>query len=123
MTPTSGDTIRSIRQARGFSQEFVALKLGITQQSYSNLEKKPDGATLGRLKELAKILDIDLMTLIGETASMVQNNLNQQGGQAASNMVINQNSEQKYAYQKMIDHLEEEIEFLRKFLAQQGKSV
>jgi hypothetical protein len=87
------------------------------------LEKKPDGATLGRLKELAKILDIDLMTLIGETASMVQNNLNQQGGQAASNMVINQNSEQKYAYQKMIDHLEEEIEFLRKFLAQQGKSV
>ena len=123
MTPTSGDTIRSIRQARGFSQEFVALKLGITQQSYSNLEKKPDGATLGRLKELAKILDIDLMTLIGETASMVQNNLNQQGGQAASNMVINQNSEQKYADQKMIDHLEEEIEFLRKFLAQQGKSV
>jgi hypothetical protein len=54
---------------------------------------------------------------------MVQNNSNQQGGQAASNMVINQNSEQKYAYQKMIDHLEEEIEFLRKFLEQQGKSL
>lgn len=123
MTPASGDTIRLTRQARGFSQEFVALKLGITQQSYSNLEKKPDGATLGRLKELAKILDIDLMTLIGETNSMVQNNSNQQGGQAASSMVINQNSEQKYAYQKMIDHLEEEIEFLRKFLEQHGKTV
>lgn len=123
MTPTSGDIIRSTRQARGFSQEFVALKLGITQQSYSNLEKKPDGATLGRLKELAKILDIDLMTLIGETSTMVQNNLNQQGGQAASNMVINQNSEQKGAYQRMIDHLEEEIDFLRKFLEQHGKTV
>jgi transcriptional regulator with XRE-family HTH domain len=121
MTPTSGDIIRSTRQARGFSQEFVALKLGITQQSYSNLEKKPDGATLGRLKELAKVLDIDLMTMIGETSTMVQNNLNQQGGQAASNMVINQNSEQKGAYQRMIDHLEEEIEFLRKFLEQHGK--
>jgi hypothetical protein len=87
------------------------------------LEKKPDGATLGRLKELAKILDIDLMTMIGETSTMVQNNLNQQGGQAASNMVINQNSEQKGAYQRMIDHLEEEIEFLRKFLEQHGKIV
>lgn len=123
MTPTSGDIIRSTRQARGFSQEYVALKLGITQQSYSNLEKKPDGATLGRLKELAKILDTDLMTLIGETSTMIQNNLNQQGGQAASNMVINQNSEQKGAYQRMIDHLEEEIDFLRKFLEQHGKTV
>ena len=71
MNPTSGDTIRSTRQARGFSQEFVARILGIPQQSYSTLEKTPE----------------------------------------------------KYAYQKMIDHLEEEIEFLRKFLEQKGKSL
>lgn len=123
MTPTSGDLIRATRQARGYNQEYIALKLGITQQSYSNLEKNPDGATLGRLRELAKILEVDLLTLIGETSALVQNNLNQQGGQAAASMVIHQNSEQKEAYQRMIDHLEEEIEFLRKFLEQHGRSV
>lgn len=123
MTPTSGEIIRAARQARGYSQEYVALKLGVTQQTYSNLEKRPDGATLGRLRELAKILDVDLMALIGESSALVQNNLNQQGGQAAASMVIHQNSEQKEAYQKMIDHLEEEIDFLRTFLEARGRTV
>jgi transcriptional regulator with XRE-family HTH domain len=121
MNFTPSDIIRAARQARGFSQEYIALKLGVTQQTYSNLEKNPDGATLGRLRELAKILDVDIVTLIGEASSMVQTNMNQQGGNAASSMIFNQiAADQQAATQKMLDHLEEEIEFLRKFIVNHG---
>jgi transcriptional regulator with XRE-family HTH domain len=90
MNFTPSDIIRAARQARGFSQEYIALKLGVTQQTFSNLEKNPVVASLGRLRELAKILDVDIVTLIGEASSMVQTNLNQQGGNAASSMIFNQ---------------------------------
>jgi transcriptional regulator with XRE-family HTH domain len=121
MTITPSDIIRAARQARGFSQEYIALKLGVTQQTYSNLEKNPDGTTLGRLRELAKILEVDLITLIGESSTMVQTNMNQQGGNAASSMIFNQiASDQQAATQKMIEHLEQEIEFLRKFIVTHG---
>jgi hypothetical protein len=70
---------------------------------------------------LAKILDVDLITLIGESSTMVQTNMNQQGGNAASSMIFNQiASDQQAATQKMIEHLEREIEFLRKFIVTHG---
>ena len=34
------DTIRLLREARGFSQTYMAEKLSITQQAYSSVEKK-----------------------------------------------------------------------------------
>lgn len=33
------DNIRIIREARGYSQDYVASRLEITQQAYSNIEK------------------------------------------------------------------------------------
>lgn len=50
-----GENIRFIREQLGYSQEYVATQLGITQQSYSNIEKKPEKATLQRLKDIAAI--------------------------------------------------------------------
>lgn len=52
------DNIRLIRVSKGFSQEFIAKKLNITQQAYSLMEKNPDIMTLKRLKDLCKILDV-----------------------------------------------------------------
>lgn len=43
------DTIRLLREASGFSQKQMAEKLTITQQAYSNLEKKPERISLGRM--------------------------------------------------------------------------
>jgi len=34
--------IKSIRETKGFSQAYMAKKLNITQQAYSNIEKTPE---------------------------------------------------------------------------------
>lgn len=84
------ETIRLIRESKGYSQEFVAIRLNLTQQSYSRLEKNPENMTLSRLRDLAKILDVSLLTLLGEENMYFMQNINQQGGNAATKLVLNQ---------------------------------
>jgi transcriptional regulator with XRE-family HTH domain len=59
------ERIRNIRIGLGYSQEFLAEKLGLTQQAYSNIEMHPEKSTLARLIEIAKVLNVDISTLIG----------------------------------------------------------
>jgi transcriptional regulator with XRE-family HTH domain len=108
------DNIRVIREAKNYSQEYVATKLNVTQQAYSSMEKNPENMSLKRLRELCKILDVELITLLGEENVMVQQNYNQQGGQAATNMVFQGLSEnEKSLYERFIAELKHEISFLR----------
>jgi transcriptional regulator with XRE-family HTH domain len=110
-----GETIRLIRESKGYSQDYVASKLYITQQAYSRLEKNPENITLKRLRELAKILDTSLLSLIGEENMYFMQNINQQGGNAATKLVLNQSSnptEQNELFKGMQD----EISFLRELV-------
>lgn len=115
MKVSAADNIRLIREAKSFSQEFIAKKMKVTQQAYSAMEKQPDNMTLKRLKELCKILDVDLITLLGEDNVFVQQNYNQKGGQAATQMVFNSTNEKNNeTYQAYIISLKEEIAQYRK---------
>jgi transcriptional regulator with XRE-family HTH domain len=108
------DNIRLIREARGYTQEYVAKKLKVTQQAYSIMEKKPENMTLDRLNHLADILGVKLLALLGEENAYLQNNFNQQGGQSATKMVFNQqNNEVNSLYERMIQELKDEVAFLR----------
>ncbi len=106
-----GENIRFIREQLGYSQEYVANQLGITQQSYSNIEKNPEKATLKRLKEVARILQVSFVTLLGEDDIYIQQNFHQQGGNAATQMNIS-NSE-KEIYENFINELKAQIDFFR----------
>ena len=44
--------------------------------------------TLSRLRDLAKILDVSLLTLLGEENMYFMQNINQQGGNAATKLVL-----------------------------------
>src|SRR5690606_4978871 len=96
------DNIRFIREKLGYSQEYVANKLDVSQQAYSHIEKNPEKATLIRLKEIAEILKINLATLINEDDTYVQQNFNQQGGNAASQIHLSTNAD---TYEKLITKL------------------
>ena len=115
MNTNMSETIRLIRESKGYSQEFVASKLYITQQAYSRLEKNPESMTLQRLRDLAKVLNVPLLTLIGEENMYFMQNINQQGGNAATKLVLNQSSnptEQSELFKGMQD----EISFLRELV-------
>ena len=108
------DNIRLIRKSKDLSQEFMAKKLNITQQAYSLMEKNPDMITLKRLKDLCKILEVNLVTLIGEDNVFVQQNYNQAGGKAATQMIFNSETDnEKELYERLIVTLKDEISYLR----------
>lgn len=102
-------SIRLFREVRGLTQKKMAEKLGITQQAYSNLEKKPEKATIQRLREIAKILQIGLITLLCEEDSGTSKvNITPQGEPRAKLTLF-----EKEIYDKLIATLKEEIVFLR----------
>jgi transcriptional regulator with XRE-family HTH domain len=111
--PNISEIIRLLREARRFSQKQLAEKLGITQQAYSILEKNPERMTLIRLKEIAKILQVELITLLGEEDTFIQQNFNQTGGNAATQMNFTSSSAEHDVYEKLVSTLKDEIAFLR----------
>lgn len=121
MKPTTSDNIRLIRESRGYSQDYVASKLGITQQAYSLGEKNPDSMPLKRLRQLSKVLDVPLLTLLGEDNVFVQQNYNQNGGHAAAQMIVNGLSEnERGLFQQIIEEQSKTISMLRDLLKSQG---
>lgn len=56
--------IRSTREHLGYSQEYMALKLGIGQNGYSKIELGYTRITVERLFEIARILNVDVFTLL-----------------------------------------------------------
>jgi transcriptional regulator with XRE-family HTH domain len=107
------DTIRLLREASGFSQKQMAEKLSITQQAYSNLEKKPERISLGRMREIAQILQVNSITLFGKEDSFILQNLNQSAISAENQMNVFPTQSEHFIYDKLIASLKEEITFLR----------
>ncbi|NIJ51877.1 helix-turn-helix domain-containing protein [Dyadobacter arcticus] len=55
--------IRKIREYRDYTQEYLAMKLGISQNAYSKIELAYTKITLERLIQIAQILEIDSVDL------------------------------------------------------------
>ena len=58
------ENIRTIREKLGYSQEYMAMKLGIGQNGYSKIELGYTRITVDRLFEIAKILQTDVFVLL-----------------------------------------------------------
>jgi len=112
-------TIRLIRESNGFSQEYVAAKLEITQQAYSNIEKNPENSSIKRLKQISEVLSVPVTSLIGETEHYIQQNFQQQGGQAATIIHVQGIPEnERQLYERYIEQLKSEIQLLKSMLNQ-----
>lgn len=59
-----GENLRRFRTERGWSQEHLAEKAGITLNYVGNLERGEQGPSLNILLRLARALDIDAPTLL-----------------------------------------------------------
>jgi transcriptional regulator with XRE-family HTH domain len=106
--------IKSMRETKGYSQSYMAKKLNITQQAYSTIEKTPENMSLRKLNDIAELMQVELITLLGIENEYVQNNFNQQGGSAATKLVNYYNVEEKDSlYERLIIQLQEEVNFLK----------
>lgn len=50
--------IRKIRESKHYSQEFMARRLGISQEAYSRMELSETTPSIKRLLSIAQILEI-----------------------------------------------------------------
>ncbi len=57
--------IRKTRESNHYTQEYLAAKLHISQNAYSKIELGYTKITVERLFQIAEILEIDALELIG----------------------------------------------------------
>jgi transcriptional regulator with XRE-family HTH domain len=109
--------IRMLREGIGYSQDYVAKKMNITQQAYSKLEKNPNNATLERLRQLSEVLGVSVNSIVGDDEMYIQQNFHQQGGNAATVMHITGLADrERTALLQQIESLQKQVEVLTKII-------
>ncbi|MBC7641733.1 MAG: helix-turn-helix transcriptional regulator [Flavobacterium sp.] len=92
-----GIKLRKLRMANGYSQEYLAEVLEVSQKTYSNMENDKSSISIDTLKKIAEEYKIDLLDLISDDKVNVHNNsLNDS---SVINGVVNYNSSQELIIQ------------------------
>ena len=59
-----GDKIKSIRELKNYTQEYMAYQLGMTQAGYSKIENGKTRVNIEKLQKLSVILDLPVEAII-----------------------------------------------------------
>jgi len=107
------EKVKTLRESKGYSQEYMADMLQISQQTYSLIEKKPEKSNLIRIQKIASILDVKVSFLLNEEDAFNLYSFNQNGGSTASYI---HKSTHRESNEEIINQMKEEIKFLRKLV-------
>lgn len=94
-----GQKLRSIREAKGYSQEYIASMMDVSQSTYASWESGKTALRMDRLIRILDILDTDVTTLFESKENGMPKD--------ASFPEI------RKVYEQMIEEMREEIVFLR----------
>jgi len=108
-----GSRIKGLRIEKDFSTDFMADKLGISEQTYRKYESDKNSPDLNLLEEIANTLGKNVIDLLPE--NIVFTNNDQKGGIAfAYQSTIHQQSEKLFEQQdKIIAEKDETIKELK----------
>ena len=56
--------IKKMRELKGFSQEYMAYKLGVTQSAYCKMEKEDKRINFENIGKITEALDVELVELV-----------------------------------------------------------
>ena len=113
-----GGKIRQIRELKGFTQDYLAAQLGISQRAYSKLECDEIKLDWDRITAISKIFEMEPTDLVSFDDNLVFHNCTQSG---KFNQFINQIPEKLIEqYEARIKALEEEVLFLRGLVKKEG---
>lgn len=115
-----GDKIRKVRELKGYKQEYVAEKVGLSVTAYGNIERNDSSLTFERLEQIAEVLEVTVQDILNIPEQFnVHSIVNSQVGfsQSGFNYYANKKSEEENSdtlmYKDSIEHLKKEIEYLR----------
>ena len=103
-----GNRIRKERLLKGYSQEWLAAQLNISQNLISDIENGKVDIRLGKLEEIAKVLEINPWQLIEFEKGYYNNVVNNQAENATFNSSAN-SEELVLAFKETIEALKREI--------------
>lgn len=102
-----GTRIKRYREIKNLTQEHLAEKLGISQNSYSRLESETVKISTDRLKEIAEILDVPAEYLINTDAPVY--NFSNNASIKYAGQIENIFDDQKELLHKTIEILEVQL--------------
>lgn len=108
-----GAKIKAFRMMRGFSQDYMADRLEVTQATYSKIEGNKQKATSEQLDKIAKELGVTIADITSNEPIMI---LNQASNHGAQGHIENFYADQKELYQKLISSKDDEINNLKEVI-------
>ncbi len=69
-----GNNIKRIREFKNITQEYVANQLGISRQTYIQIESGQSDVKFESIKKIAAVLDVSVNDIISYNDKMVLNN-------------------------------------------------
>ncbi len=105
-----GMVIRSTRESRGFSQDYMSEMLDIAQSTYANIESGKTLITMDRLLHIAQILEMNIHQMIDQVSLLAGKEYFQISSTQQRYDLIPDTRE---AYDQLITEMKSEIIFLR----------
>ncbi|QOG00610.1 helix-turn-helix transcriptional regulator [Flavobacterium sp. MDT1-60] len=113
MATSIKNKIKSIRELKNYTQEYMADQLGVTQAGYSKIEKGKTILTYVKLVEIARILEVSVEDIISFDSERYFNSINTvKGNSNNGNILIN--SDNSAALKELY---EDKIRLLEKLLS------
>ncbi len=118
MNNTLSKNIRKHRELKGYSQEYMANELHISQPSYAKIENDSTKITVERLFSISKLLEMDIAELLDLKNQTVYNqefkdNAYNHNYQTVQNLY----QENKETYKELLKAKDEQIALLKEMLA------
>jgi transcriptional regulator with XRE-family HTH domain len=114
--------IKNIRELKNLTQDYMATQLDITQGAYSKIERGETDMPLSRLEQIAKILKIKLLDIVGFDEGKIclyvsKDKYSNHNGDTHKGVLTTAGfSEKEKLYEQMIQQQKEEIVFLKKMI-------
>lgn len=128
MATSIKNKIKSIRELKNYTQEYMADQLGVTQAGYSKIEKGKTILSYVKLVEIARILEVSVEDIISFDSQRYFNSFNTvKGNNNNGSILINSNNDEalKELYEdkiklleKLLNKTEEELNLYKKKFGQ-----
>ena len=111
------EKIKDIRKNKGYSHEYMAHMLDISQVAYSKIEKNETKLSAERLFKIAEILEAKIEDVLDIKADKIYNqNNNEKGTFVGHQEVQHLYQENKEVYDKLLAAKDEQIALLKSLL-------
>lgn len=112
-----GKNIRKFRELKGYSQEYMANEMELTQASYAKLESNSTKISVERLFTIAKLLETDIADILELNKQTIYHQDIKEhsiGHQEVQNL----HQDNKEVYEKLLQSKDEQIALLKSLLSQ-----